>query len=330
MASEWRCEPISGDMILFAPDRVRRPHAKSDQIDWTLPADDPFAEGQEHQTPGEVFALREPGTAANTPGWLVRVVPNKFPALSPGSATSSPAGVEFASHPASGVHEVIIECPQRESHLTRRPIEQTRNVLLAYRTRMQSLRDEKSVRHAFVFKNHGRFAGASLLHAHSQLMGFPFVPPMVLKGLDYAQQSTGDAFTKLIQKELEDGLRVVRTSPQFVVFCPFASRFPYEMWLLPRRRSSHFEQTNNSDLFELADVLRDVLLRLEAVTGDAAYNFVLHSAPFGEEHPNYRWQIRILPRITGLAGLELGGGTHVNLVLPEDAAAELRSDGATM
>ena len=309
MASEWRCDPISGEMVLFAPNRARRPHAKSDQSNWTIPDDDPFAEGQEHQTPGEVFAIRKPGTAPNTPGWSVRVVPNKFP--------------------ATGVHEVVIECPQRESHLSRLPIEQVQDVLLAYRTRMQSLSGEQTVRHVFVFKNHGRFAGASLLHAHSQLMGFPFVPPVVREGLESAKRASSEAFAHWIQDECENDSRIVRRTSRFVAFCPFASRFPYETCILPRWRSSHFEHTDDADLLELADVLRDVLRRLERVTGDAAYNYALHSAPFSEEHPNYRWHIRILPRITGLAGLELGGGTHVNLVLPEVAAAELRNVDTT-
>ncbi len=330
MASEWRCDPINGEMVLFAPDRARRPNAKSNPVNWTIPDDDPFAEGQEHQTPNEVFAIREAGTAPNTPGWSVRVVPNKFPALSPGESISMSDGDRFDPSPATGVHEVVIECPQRESHLSRLPVEQVHEVLLAYRTRMQMLGREQTVRHAFIFKNHGRFAGASLLHAHSQLMGFPFVPPVVREGLEFAQRTSSRGFAHWIQDECKNGSRIVRVTSRFVAFCPYASRFPYETWILPGWRVSRFDQSDEGDMFELADILRDVLRRLEIVTGDAAYNYVLHSAPYGEEHPNYRWQIRILPRITGLAGLELGGGTHVNLVLPEVAAAELRNVDTAM
>jgi UDPglucose--hexose-1-phosphate uridylyltransferase len=290
-------------------------------------ADDPFAEGRELETPHETFAVRAAGTGPDEPGWRVRVVPNKFPALRPDVGPLSQADELWELAAAVGRHEVVIECPHGETDLARLPVPQVADVLRAYRERLLAMSHERRLRHALVFKNHGAAAGASLPHSHSQIVALPFVPPLVQRELDgaaaYHRAHGRCVFAELLRRELAAGVRIVRESDRFVVLCPYAARFPYEMWILPKTAGGRFELANADNLPELADVLRDALARLTSAAGGPAYNYYLHTAPFGDDLP-YRWHIEIAPRMTGIAGFELGGGTFVNLVPPETAATALR------
>lgn len=336
--SELRQDPISGRWVIFAPDRALRPNASRKWPDFDPTSDDPFAEGREAETPGELLADREPGTRPDTPGWRVRVVPNKFPAVE--LAADRPAQNEFAlpeaaSHcgyraaPAVGPHEVIIECPQFETCLSALPLDQVTRVLKAYRDRLRYHREHQTCAHAIVFKNRGIAGGATLAHTHSQLIGTPWIPSAIQEELtrchDHFTRTGRSLFADVITQELQDGRRLVSVSDQLATWCPYASRMPCEVWIVPQAAGSRFEDLADDKLPPVAAALRTTLQRLHAVMPDLPYNFCIHSAPFTiDAEPWYRWHIEVLPRVGSTAGFEWGGGNFINAVLPETAAQTLR------
>jgi len=202
--------------------------------------------------------------------------------------------------------------------------------MMAYRDRMAKMRDDKRVRHVQVFKNVGSASGASIEHTHSQLVALPIVPEDIVIGLAMAREwseknAQGCLYCHLVDEEMEAKSRIVQETDQFVAFCPFASRFPYETWILPRQHASHYEFSNDLLLTELAPFMKDVVRRIERVTGRSDYNFLLQSAPLDtKDLPHYHWHFEVFPRITIAAGFEWGTGIFINPVPPEEAAAKLR------
>jgi UDPglucose--hexose-1-phosphate uridylyltransferase len=349
--AELRRDPIVGRMVIIAPERAARPHEFVDRPHTERAADCPFCEGNERETPIELAALRDRGTTPNGPGWQVRVVSNKYPAVEPfpvgelfieglwnyraSPYASLPGSETFTpSRPARGVHEVIIEAPRHLLATGSLSIDELADVLKVYRDRLLVHRADDRLRFVQIFKNVGEAAGASIEHLHSQLIGTEFVPQAIEEELagcvNYHIQTERCLFCDLLHSELKADLRVVSATETFMALCPYASRFPYEVWLLPRRHSHRFEDADDRLLAEAARVLRGVLRGIEkllAASGLASvgYNYVLHSAPFdmpASEH--YHWHIEVLPRAVKQAGYEWSTGVHINPVAPEDAAATLR------
>jgi len=320
-----RRDPIHGWPIFYAPARANRPFDFGSGVEMSCGPDDPFAEGNEAVTVDETLAVRHAESVADGPGWQVRIIPNKYPAL---------AGIDqgFALSKETspfGVHEVIVECPQRETHLTRLSEEQRFLVFRSMRDRLAQLKDDQRLAHAVIFKNHGQSAGASLAHSHSQLMATQFISPMVEREWKFCRnlyETEGrDYFAELLATERNDQSRLVLESNQIVAVCPAASRFGFETHLFPLQPEGHFHETSDNTIRELSNLLADVLRRLEQIAGDFHYNLVLHSAPFREPTTNgFRWHWEIYPRIAGIAGWELGAGGHVNALYPEVAAKMLR------
>lgn len=327
--SELRKDPLVPRWVVMAPERAQRPVEVKDVPRLSAPQFDPFGEGNERETTLEVLAYRSPGSQCDGPGWRVRVVPNKFPALH-ATVDSAPSGNQlYQSLPAFGIHEVIIECPQDEANLSRLSQDNIREVLTAYRERFRALKRDSRLAHAIIFKNQGALAGASVHHSHSQLIATPYVPTAILEELagtaDYFQRHGRCVFDDIILQEQGDRSRVVTETEHFILFCPYASRFAYETCLLPKNPSSHFENIQDSDLGELAALLKLNLQRLEECLGNPPLNYVLHSAPFQTpEASYYRWHFEVFPRLTRIAGYEWGSGCYINEVLPEAAAAKLR------
>ena len=230
--SELRKDPIVGRWVIIAPERADRPQTLIEpQLDPSAP--DPFLEGREEITTPEIYAVRDPGTRPNGPGWKVRVIANKYPALGiHGDLECRGEGMYDVMH-GVGAHEVIIECPHAEANLSHLPADAVRNVLLAYQSRLNDLKRDTRLIHALIFKNKGARAGASLPHAHSQLIVTPIVPITIQEELDgaeaYFQFRGRSIFNDMIIQEHASGDRVVLETPQFLVFCPFASRFPFEV-----------------------------------------------------------------------------------------------------
>jgi len=327
-----RIDPLSGLKTIVAGDRATRPgggfHAEPrEPLD---PETDPFLEGHEDRTPPEVFALRD-GGPPNSPGWKVRVVPNLYPALEAGSAESveiDPLADErlgepgfFGVGPAEGAHEVIVNAPEPVTSLHQLEPEQVETAMGVWRDRMRAHADAP-YRHLIV--NEGRDAGASLPHTHAQLYALPFVPAAVARERErftaYALRTQGrNLLADLLQEEVRLRERVVAIDEEAVALCPFASRVPFEVQIVPRRPRSLFEDEGALG----ARLLHDVLGRLERVLGAVpALNLWVRTAPAGSEY--FCWWIDVLPRLTKLAGLEMGTGVNLNVMPPEKAAEQLR------
>jgi UDPglucose--hexose-1-phosphate uridylyltransferase len=327
---ELRKDPTVGRWVIIATERVRLP---SDFAAPRVPRQGgpcAFCAGHEHETPPEILAYREPPDApADAAGWRVRVVPTKFPTLRiEGDLERRGQGIYDLMN-GVGAHEVVIETPDHERGCEALPIEVIEDVLRAYRDRIIDLKRDDRFRFVLVFKNHGAAAGASLEHPHSQLIATPIVPVTVADELhqarayhDYRERCL---FCDMLHQELDDRVRLVAESREAVAFAPFAARFPFETWLLPRRHAAAFESAGDGVLADVGRVLHAVLDKLDRALVDPPYHLFLHSAPSGAEaSPSYHWHIEILPKLVSMAGFEWGSGFHLNPMPPEDAARVLR------
>jgi UDPglucose--hexose-1-phosphate uridylyltransferase len=344
--SEIRKDPISGYWVIVAKNRAQRPDEFERAPVKRVATRCPFCLGHEEDTPHAVATYPASAATGGRGEWQVRVVPNKYPALiTNGDAelvTDLPTalgddvnGLAYADNIETslhgfGTHEVIVESPEHVASLSDLSDQHAHLAFLAYRDRSSAMKADPRHVHAMVFKNVGAAAGASLEHVHSQLIATPLVPTAVQQELansrNFFQQRGRCIFCTLIQQQLAAGTRIVAQSPRFVAFCPFASRFPYETWVLPRQHASHFDATGDDELAELSRLVRQVVRRIEAALQRPAYNYVIHSSPFDTSAADhYHWHIEIFPRITRTAGFEWGGGCFINPTPPEEAAATLRN-----
>ncbi len=332
---EYRRDPVTGRWVVIAPERASRPLGLADtkpHARRNIERDEcPFCEGHEHDTPHESYAVRTPGTAPNGPGWQLRVVPNKFPAVrATADSDLKSTGELFESFPGFGVHELVIECPFHESSPTVLTDGEYARVLVAYRERIRTLADDPRFAYVTVFKNVGAEAGASLAHLHSQLIATPIVPDAVRLELesagDYYLGERRCVFCAVAKAELAGRTRLVAETAHFVAFCPFAARFAYEVWVMPKRHASGYESTSDAELLELSGLMKLVLGKIDSALGDPAYNYYLHTSPARiRDLPYYHWHFEILPRTSRQAGFEWGSGCFINLVPPERSARDLRA-----
>lgn len=333
--SELRQDAATKRWVIVSKERAKRPHQFVKQVVVQEEPDHrddcPFCEGNEGQTPPEVYALRDQ-SEPNRPGWKVRVVPNKFAAL---SLATKWEGVQspdiFTTLNGYGSHEVIIETPQHNQTLATLPQEQVELILRAMLQRMRTLAQDDRIAFVQVFRNHGAAAGTSLVHPHSQLIATPIVPTNVREEIEEARRFYDDRVTcvycYMLGKELERGERIVLTTDHYVVMAPFASRFPFELLLLPRQHGASFvTEAKYEDISPLADALRRTLLLLYHAVNNPDYNAVLHTAPLRDSCLDYyHWHIEVVPRLTTPAGFELGTGIYITTAIPEDTSAYLRN-----
>lgn len=290
-----------------------------------------FCGGQEHRTPDEVWALRPGRGEANTPGWLLRVVPNKFPALRIEGELEPSAEGMFDRMNGIGAHEVIVESPDHDAVIEQLPVPHLAEVFRAYRDRINDLAKDPRLEYVMVFKNHGDPAGASLEHTHSQLIATPVVPLMVEEELAGALQHLKlrqrCIWCDIIRQERQARTRIVFEHDGFVALAPFAPRFPFETWVLPAAHRSRYEETPAEALTGLATVVAGVLGRMRTFLDDPPYNFMLHSAPLRRPAlDHFHWHLEIIPKLTRVAGFEWGTGFFINPTPPEEAAKYLRGE----
>jgi UDPglucose--hexose-1-phosphate uridylyltransferase len=337
MTPEFRRDPLHHTWVVFAPERQRRPQ---DFIPAVLQSGalDPFAEGNERLTPPEVYAIRKERTKPNEPGWRVRVVPNRYPAMRvEGSLEANPVGL-YDRLTGIGAHEVIIETPEDDLALEDLSVAAIAGILGSYRERIIDLDKDPRFQHIYIFKNVGASAGASLTHAHSQLVALPVIPPFVEGKLVRAREhyilKQRSLFSDILYTERADGSRLVAENDGYVLFCPFASRFPFELAIYPKRHHPEYISCTTTELQDLAEVLRFALQRLDAVLEKPGYNLLLHMAPlrrpgterFSSMRYDYCWHLEIVPRFNAMAGFEIGLGAYINTVYPEEAARFLRGE----
>jgi UDPglucose--hexose-1-phosphate uridylyltransferase len=322
---EVRIDALTGQRAIVAGERAGRPGG---QLRSTPPAPldretDPFAEGHEDRTPPELYAVRPGGGGPNTPGWTVRVVPNLYPALSPGSEEPAPHANPdlFWAGAARGFHEVVINSPEPVVSLGQLSVEQVAAALDVWRERMRFHSDAACVH---VIVNERTEAGASLPHTHAQLYALDFVPAAIARERErfgaYATRTMGgNLLADLVQAEVRQRERIVAIDEETVLMAPYASSVPLQLLIAPRTPRMRFEDDGPIGAGMLHDALGRLARRLGA---NPPLNLWVRTAPRGAEH--FCWRIDILPRLTHLAGLELGAGVHLNIVAPEQAAAELR------
>ncbi|HXF71972.1 MAG TPA: DUF4931 domain-containing protein [Actinomycetota bacterium] len=324
--SQLRQDPTTKEWVIIAPRRAARPHDPLRVERPPLPARDaacPFCPGNEEQTPPEIMRV------ANGAGWRIRVVPNLFPAVSPdGEARRAGDGV-FGRMDGVGAHEVIIESPRHDARIDEMADEEVEDVLEVWRRRYDALEREPWARSVVLFKNFGITAGTSLVHTHSQVVAIPVHAPEDLRrhsvALRYFDDTGRSVYDDLRDAEVRQGERVVAEVGSMVSFAPFASRAPYETWILPTRHRSSFGRVDDAELADLARLLREVLRALREAAGDPDFNIVLASGPVADrDQPHFTWHLRVVPRLATAAGFELGSGMSINTVAPEDAAARMR------
>jgi UDPglucose--hexose-1-phosphate uridylyltransferase len=327
--AELRKDPIIGRWVIISTERGKRPHDFVVEPEVVKGGFCPFDPGNEHTTPPEILAYREDGSAPNTPGWLLRVVNNKFPALSSEEELERRGEGMFDKMNGVGTHEVIIESPDHQLTLATISLEGFFRVLTAYRDRIAALSEDPRFKYVLIFKNQGRAAGASLEHSHSQLIGLPIVPELVMEELSggkfYYNYKERCVFCDMIRQELHQKVRVVLENAEFVAISPFAPRSPFEIWILPKAHQSSYVDLKEDSFHLLAEVFSVTLKNLEKALGKVPYNFILHTSPIGEpELAYYHWHFEIVPKLTLIAGFEWGSGFYINPTSPEDAAQYLR------
>jgi UDPglucose--hexose-1-phosphate uridylyltransferase len=326
---DLRKDPIVGRWVIIATSRAKRPHDFDTTPQRQRDRFCPFCEGNESVTPDEIIAYRQAGSQPNREGWRVRVVANKFPALViEGELNKRGEGI-YDMMQGVGAHEVIIESPEHVVSTAELTEEQIREVLWVYRDRLVDLKKDPRFVYGMIFKNVGAAAGASLEHTHSQLIVTPIVPISVWEemtgSLEFYNYRGRCVFCDMIQQEIATEKRVVLDTPGFIAFCPFASRFPFETWILPKTHASHYENIQKNEVDDLATVMRHVIGKIELALDRPAYNYIIHTAPFdAQELGHYHWHIEIIPSLTKTAGFEWGTGFYINPVPPEQAAAFLR------
>ena len=362
--SSLRQDPLTGRWVVIAAKRQGRPNdfkrADGDtghrSQDGTTGRTCDFCPGQESQTPDEVLATGRPqDQEANSPGWQVRVFPNKYPAMkaNPEPFTESENPLLQPRLNASGGHEVLVCSPEHKEGLADLPVDHLAEIISVVRQRTTDLSVEHSQsRYVLAFGNQGPEAGATLAHSHLQIITLPVVPALVVDKMDHFIQHDAAVGSCLMCDTLASeeltGLRIISSNSHWVALAPWASRFAYEMTLIPRRHEASFQEASDTEIHQLADLLKVCLTRLNDCASSADYNLVFHNAPlaskagsgYGNERLDamlettphglglFHWHVEILPRLSRLAGFEAGTGFAINSLPPEDAAERLRPEGS--
>ncbi|MCL4464621.1 MAG: galactose-1-phosphate uridylyltransferase [Chloroflexi bacterium] len=329
---ELRRDPLTGRWVVIATERARRPQDFVRQSRARAESGDcPFCEGHEAQTPAEVMAYRPADLPANGPGWQVRVVPNLYPAFEPatGALDLRRDGLYLAEQ-ALGAHEVLLASPQHVEEVAKLPLSQFELLVRAYIDRYRAHAANPLIQYIQLIMNYGREAGASRDHPHSQLFAVPLVPSLIDLELARSREhfaSRGECLLcGILRQQLAEGERVVLENERFAVFAPFASRWPFELWLVPRRHEARFERLDDEGQELLARALKETLGKVFAGLNDPPFNYWLHTAPTQQPVDEYyHWHLELAPKLAIAAGFELGTDVMINTALPEEAAGFLRT-----
>jgi UDPglucose--hexose-1-phosphate uridylyltransferase len=336
---ELRKDPIIGRWVIISTERAKRPDQFSSAPDEEAVDKKacPFCEGNEANTPAEIYAIRQKHTAPNTVGWELRVIPSIAPFLRIEGQLNRHGNGIYDLMNGVGAHEIILETSQHVYNMADLAQEQIEKVITCYIQRIVDLERDKRFKYVLVFKNHGWNAGSGKdRHTRSQLIATPVNPKRVKEELVGARQyfdyHERCVFCDLITQEIESKDRVILDLDGFVAVAPFASRFPFETWILPKKHSCDFTSLNAEERLNLARILKKTLLKLKEGLNDPPYNYVIHTAPFRRKKTgywksidfDYHWHIEIMPRLTKVAGFEWGTGFYICPLPPEDAAKFLR------
>ncbi len=331
MPPELRCDPVTGQWVgvytdnSFSPSDYPKGNHRPPQK-----AICQFCLEKEHLTPPEVDAVRLQGSAPNRPGWQVRVVPNKFPALRiEGNLDSKMEGILEMTR-GIGAHEVVIESPDHNKNLCDLREDELTFVIQKYQSRFIDLSKDKRFRYIVIFKNYGESAGASVEHPHTQIIALPMIPQAVLEEIKGAHQyyvkHKACVFCDMIKQEEQDKVRIITQNEHFIVFCPFVSKYPFECWIMPKQHQSQFHLMPEAEQRGLAGAMKEILLRLKVCLSDPSYNFYLHcsSTYAPRASRSFHWHMEIIPKLTPGSGFEWGTGFYIATTEPSLAAGYLR------
>ncbi|MFH0791348.1 MAG: galactose-1-phosphate uridylyltransferase [Candidatus Omnitrophota bacterium] len=336
---ELRKDPIIGRWVIIATERARRPDQFVTQAQEGPAAegDCPFCEGNESKTPPEIYAVRPNQTPANTRGWELRVVPSIAPFLRIEGELDRRGKGLYDLMNGIGAHEIVIETNQHIANIADLSEGQISRIITCYIDRIIDLDKDRRFKYVLVFKNHGWTAGAGrITHSRSQLIATPVNPKRVKEELvgarQYYEYHERCVFCDLIKQEIESKNRLILDIDGFIAVTPFAARFPFEVWVLPKKHSCDFVSLDMDARLNLARIMKKVLLKLKKGLNDPPYNYIIHTAPFRHEKTgywksidyDYHWHIEIMPRLTRVAGFEWGTGCYICPLPPENAAQFLR------
>ncbi|MFA5118016.1 MAG: galactose-1-phosphate uridylyltransferase [Candidatus Omnitrophota bacterium] len=330
--SELRRDTITGRWVIVNTDSPSKPSDYEREVQVLKGGVCPFCYGNESQTPPEIVAIREPSTTPNSPGWQVRVVSNKFPALQiEGDLDRRGSGIYDMSN-GIGAHEVVIETPYHTKGFSDLLELEIENVITMCMQRTLDLLKDKRFKYIMIFKNVGAAAGASMEHPHTQIVALPMVPKNVKEEIlgahKYFEYRDRCLYCDMLRQEAQDKERIVSENKLFMAFCPFVSRFPFEIWIVPKRHNSFFCLMSSDEKTALAAIMKDTVGKLKHVFGDLAYNSIIHSSPLNSETSidSYHWHMEFMPKLTRVAGFEWGTGFYVVPTPPEVAAQYLREE----
>ncbi len=324
---ELRKDPVVGRWVIISVERGKRPTDFKMRVPAKKGGFCAFCRGNEYTTPPEIIAFRADGSKPNTPGWTLRVVSNKFPALRIERQLNRVGEGIFEKMDGVGAHEIIIESPDHNLTLSTMPLKSLEDTLWAFYQRISELKKDKRLKYVLIFKNEGDVAGASLEHTHSQLIALPIVPKLVQEEINNARQyydyKKRCIFCDIIRQETADRIRVISENENYISLAPFASRSPFETWILPKNHESSFALNGKFSL--LAQILHKTLRQIDKVLNLPPYNMIIHISPFKDElNEYYHWHIEIKPKLTKTAGFEWGSGFYINPTPPEEAAKFMR------
>lgn len=334
--SEFRKDLVSGEWVLIAPGRSKRPHASGDDGESrersdkaTCPFEDPQASGN-----GEPVLIYNGGkeVADVSGGWTTQVIPNKYPAVVKGACGDPERKGPFLTHPAHGFHELVITRDHDRS-FAQFTNDETAEVLSVFRSRYLAIMQDECGDYITIFHNWGPTAGASIYHSHSQIISTPVIPPEVLRSIEGAnaffKEHDTSVHARLIDWEVDANKRILFENDLFIAFCPYVSKTAYEVRIFPKKHNPRFESATDEDLAACAHVLNVVLKAIYDKLGDPDLNFYIHTAPVTKNpelnYEFYHWHIEVIPRVSVAAGFELDTAIYINGVDPDDAAAELRT-----
>ncbi|MCS7150979.1 MAG: galactose-1-phosphate uridylyltransferase [Endomicrobia bacterium] len=327
---EFRRDPIIGRWVIISSERARRPYAfvkYEREID--SPDTCPFCWGNEKFTPPEIVAYRPSSTKKDTPGWWIRVIPNKYPALRvEGNVVKSADGI-YDKITGIGAHEVIIETQHHNKDIYELDQRNVEDIFKMYKDRVTDLKRDIRFEYILIFKNCGTKAGATLSHPHSQLIAMPMIPVIIKQEITgakfYFEHKERCIYCDIVSEELTRTVRVVVENDDFIAICPYASRFPFEIWVLPKRHDPMYEDIHDNEIRNLASIMQVVNKKLNLALENPPYNYLLHTSPLKDGNLQYyHWHIEIMPQLSGVGGFEWGTGFYINPVPPEEAAKFLR------
>jgi len=325
--TELRQDPTTNEWVIIARERAKRPYdfvaRKENESVPAFVEDCPFCPGNERLTPPEVAVYRRDLDPLN---WAIRIVPNMYPALTPddvaGGNLDEP---HFKAMDGFGFHEVVIESPLHNQTLSTMDVSDVNLILRAYQDRYRVLSKKANVKLIITFKNHGTKAGTSLFHPHSQIVAAPVVSNYVNQkrtvAKEYYEKKDRCVYCDINGWEVESCNRLVSETPKFIVFHPYASRYPFETWISPKTHNACFANICSEDMSELAEVLHKTIMKIDNVLGKPDFNYIVHTAPVEDENADFlHWYIQMVPRIWIAAGFEIGSGVYINSSIPEETA----------